>query len=82
MRKGAHRCADQTPVCRHRSGAIHRLFLGLTRAQVPTYLKRNKAAIADEQRQIDTFLRIQEQAVRRVSKHRRTLLSQSTAADC
>ncbi|GBG00237.1 enkurin [Raphidocelis subcapitata] len=29
---------------------------------VPTYLKRNKAAIADEQQQIETFLRIQEQA--------------------
>lgn len=34
-------------------------------AQVPTYLRRNKAAIADEQQQIETFLRMRGDAVRR-----------------
>jgi hypothetical protein len=32
---------------------------------VPTYLRRNKAAIAEEQLQIETFLRVREQQVRR-----------------
>lgn len=32
--------------------------------QVPTYLRRNKAAIAEEQQQIETFMRMREQRVR------------------